>query len=114
VRINCVAPGFVATDMHRSTLAAGPERAGSAYYERTRAELARGGVPASEAAELICLLLEEEDPEMAFSGKLVSAQWDPWREPGFRRRLTAERDLGTLRRIDDRSFSVAALEASLA
>lgn len=105
VRINCVAPGFVATDIHRSTLAAGPGRAGSAYYERTRAELARGGVPASEAAELISLLLEEEDPEMAFTGKLVSAQWDPWREPDFRRRLTGERDLGTLRRIDDELFA---------
>lgn len=104
VRVNCVAPGFVATDIHRSTLAAGPELAGAAYFERTRAELEHGGVPASEAAELVCVLLED-DPEAPFTGKLISAQWDPWREPGFRRRLAGERDLATLRRIDDQLFA---------
>ncbi len=103
VRVNCLAPGFVATDIHRSTLAAGPERAGAAYFEHTRAELRRGGVPASEAAELVCLLLEG-DPEAPFTGKLISAQWDPWREQEFRRRLARERDLATLRRIDEQLF----------
>jgi NAD(P)-dependent dehydrogenase (short-subunit alcohol dehydrogenase family) len=106
VRVNCVAPGFVATEIHRSTLAAGPELAGADYFERTRAELERGGVPASEAAELVCLLLER-DTVAPFTGKLVSAQWDPWRDEGFRRRLVEERDLATLRRIDDVFFSVS-------
>jgi NAD(P)-dependent dehydrogenase (short-subunit alcohol dehydrogenase family) len=106
VRVNCVAPGFVATEIHRSTLVAGPELAGADYFERTRAELERGGVPASEAAELVCLLLER-DADAPFTGKLVSAQWDPWRDEGFRRRLAEERDLATLRRIDDVFFSVS-------
>ena len=104
VRINCVAPGFVATDIHDSTLAAGPELAGVDYFEHTRAELERGGAPASEAAELVCELLEP-DPEAPFTGKLISAQWDPWRELSFRRRLVDERDLATLRRIDDEFFA---------
>ena len=43
VRVNCVAPGFVATRMHETTLAAGPAAAGADYYERTRRELAAGG-----------------------------------------------------------------------
>lgn len=103
VRVNCVAPGFVATEIHNSTLTAGPELAGAEYYERTRADLERGGVPASEAAELVCLLLEG-DGEHAFTGKLISAQWDPWREPDFRRRLAAEPDLATIRRIDGIQF----------
>jgi NAD(P)-dependent dehydrogenase (short-subunit alcohol dehydrogenase family) len=101
VRVNCVAPGFVATEMHERTLAAGPELAGAAYFERTQAELERGGVPATEAAELVCLLLEDA----TFTGKLLSAQWDPWREPAFRERLGAEPDLATLRRIDDVFFA---------
>jgi 3-oxoacyl-[acyl-carrier protein] reductase len=104
VRINCVAPGFVATGIHQSTLAAGPELAGADYFEHTRAELQRGGVPASEAAELVCELLEG-DPDAPFTGKLISAQWDPWREPSFRRRLAEERDLATLRRIDGELFA---------
>jgi len=99
VRVNCVAPGFVATEMHRTTLEAGPELVGETYYERTRVELEQGGVPASEAAELTCLLLERE-PDAAFTGKLISAQWDDWRSPAFRARLAAESDLATLRRID--------------
>jgi NAD(P)-dependent dehydrogenase (short-subunit alcohol dehydrogenase family) len=104
VRANCVAPGFVATDIHHSTLAAGPERAGPDYFERTRAELKRGGVPASEAAELVCTLLEHE-PDASFTGKLISAQWDEWRDAAFRRRLASEPDLATLRRIDDTLFA---------
>jgi NAD(P)-dependent dehydrogenase (short-subunit alcohol dehydrogenase family) len=104
VRVNCVAPGFVATDIHRATLAAGAELAGADYFQRTRAELERGGVPASEAAELVCLLLEH-DPEAPFTGKLISAQWDGWRDASFRRRLLDEPDLATLRRIDDIYFT---------
>jgi len=112
VRVNCVSPGFVATSIHRSTLAAGPELAGADYFERTRAELERGGVPAREAAELICLLLEG-DPDTPFTGKLISAQWDAWREAGFRRRLASDGDLGTLRRIDDVLFTATGERVSV-
>ena len=52
----------------------------------------------------VCLLLEG-DPDAPFTGKLISAQWDAWREPSFRRRLADERDLATLRRIDDALFT---------
>jgi NAD(P)-dependent dehydrogenase (short-subunit alcohol dehydrogenase family) len=104
VRINCVSPGFVATDMHRATLAAGPALAGQQYFQRTRAELERGGVPVREAAALVCLLLGD-DPDAWFTGKLLSAQWDAWREPDFRRRLSTDPDLATLRRIDDMMFT---------
>jgi NAD(P)-dependent dehydrogenase (short-subunit alcohol dehydrogenase family) len=110
VRLNCVAPGFVATGIHDSTLAAGPELAGVDYFKHTRAELERGGAPASEAVELVCHLLEAE-PEAPFTGKLISAQWDPWRELSFRRRLVDERDLATLRRIDDEFFAATGEQA---
>jgi NAD(P)-dependent dehydrogenase (short-subunit alcohol dehydrogenase family) len=101
LKVNCVAPGFVATRMHEATLDAGPERAGEEYYERTRRSLQEGGVPASEAAELVCALLEG----VPFSGKLISAQWDPWRDPAFGRRLAGDGALGTLRRIDGVLFA---------
>jgi NAD(P)-dependent dehydrogenase (short-subunit alcohol dehydrogenase family) len=98
--INAVAPGIVATDMHRATLEAGAALAGD-DFQRTSDALASGGFPASEATELTTLLLD--DPP--FSGKLISAQWDPWRDASFQRRLAEERDLGTLRRIDDQFFT---------
>jgi 3-oxoacyl-[acyl-carrier protein] reductase len=101
ISINCVAPGFVITRMHDSTLAAGPEGAGEDYYARTQKGIAEGGFPASEAAELVCRLLQG----VPFSGKLISAQWDPWRDESFLERFAAERDLGTLRRIDGVQFA---------
>jgi 3-oxoacyl-[acyl-carrier protein] reductase len=109
VRVNCVAPGFVATSMHERTLAAGPALAGADYFERTRSELERGGAPIGEIAELVRLMLEE-NPRAPFTGKLISAQWDPWREVAFRERLARERNLATLRRIDDIFFTTASAE----
>lgn len=106
VRINAVAPGFVATRMHEATLAAGPQAAGERYFERTRRDLEAGGVPPTLAADLVAFLLSPQAD--GISGKLLSAQWDPWREAGFRARLRDERDLATLRRIDDQFFAAVA------
>jgi NAD(P)-dependent dehydrogenase (short-subunit alcohol dehydrogenase family) len=105
IEANCVAPGFVATRMHEGTLAAGPDLAGPAYYERTREQLEQGGFPASEAAELVAYLLSPSS--RGITGRLISAQWDPWREEQFRARLREDPDLGKLRRIDEQFFTRA-------
>ncbi len=102
VRVNCIAPGFVVTRIHEGTLSAGAEAVGEAYYEQTKQELARGGVPATEAAELACFLLSVE--AAGIHGKLISAPWDPWRDEDFRGRLREDRNLATLRRIDEQQF----------
>jgi 3-oxoacyl-[acyl-carrier protein] reductase len=104
VRINCVAPGFVATRLHEQTLSAGPEAAGREFYDKTEREVAQGGFPADEAAALVQLLLSG----VSFTGKIVSAQWDPWRDEDFRRRLADDKDLGTVRRIDGMLFEAVA------
>jgi NAD(P)-dependent dehydrogenase (short-subunit alcohol dehydrogenase family) len=103
VEVNAVAPGFVATRMHEGTLQAGAQAAGVAYHEHTRSQLQAGGFPAQEAAELVCFLLSDE--AAGISGRLLSAQWDPWREEQFRARLRSDPELATLRRIDDQFFS---------
>ena len=103
VEINSVAPGFVVTRMHEQTLQAGPQAAGQIYYERTRSELAAGGFPAVTAVELVCFLLSEQ--ARGISGRLISAQWDPWREEEFRARLRSRSALGKLRRIDEQFFA---------
>jgi NAD(P)-dependent dehydrogenase (short-subunit alcohol dehydrogenase family) len=87
--INAVAPGVVLTDIHAQD------------PDADRRALEQRAVPASEAAELTALLLD--DPP--FRGKLISAPWDPWRDPAWRARLAAEPDLATLRRIDDQFFT---------
>lgn len=102
IEINCVAPGFVATRMHEGTLAAGPHVVGSAYFARTQEQIETGGFPASEAAELVAFLLGPS--ASGITGRLISAQWDPWREPEFRDRLRRDPDLGKLRRIDEQFY----------
>ena len=65
-------------------------------------QLDGGGFPASEAAELVAFLL---GPGAAgITGRLISAQWDPWREDEFRERLRSDSDLAKLRRIDEQFF----------
>jgi NAD(P)-dependent dehydrogenase (short-subunit alcohol dehydrogenase family) len=102
IEINAVAPGFVATRIHDGTLEAGAAAAGDAYFARTQEQIAGGGVPASEAAELVCLLLSSR--AAGVTGRLISAQWDPWRDDEFLDRLRSDPALGTLRRIDGQFF----------
>ena len=98
VRVNCVAPGMVATRMHDATLEAGPEVVGSAYFSRTQRALAGGAVPPEAAAELIAFLLS--DRSRGISGRLLSAEWDAWNEPGFAERIAGDATFGRLRRVD--------------
>lgn len=105
VRVNAVAPGFVATGIHAATFNAGPDVAGERYFAETARQQSTGGVPARWAAELTAFLLSSAAD--GITGRLISAQWDPWREPDFQRRLREEPDLATLRRIDDQFFTRA-------
>jgi NAD(P)-dependent dehydrogenase (short-subunit alcohol dehydrogenase family) len=100
ISINGVAPGFVITRMHDVTLAAGAQNAGAAYFQTTLSRIDEGGFPSSEAAQLVAVLLGG----VPFTGKLISAQWDPWRDAEFHQRLAASSDLGTIRRIDGVQF----------
>jgi NAD(P)-dependent dehydrogenase (short-subunit alcohol dehydrogenase family) len=99
-RVNAVAPGFVATGMHDTTLAAGREDVGP-YFDETERRLG-DATPPEAAAELVALLLSEESA--GISGRLISAVWDPWRDESGRAALRGRTDFGRLRRIDAQRF----------
>ena len=101
ITVNAIGPGFVATRIHDVVLEAGPERAGE-LLPRTERQLAEGGVSPRAAAELAVFLLSSE--ARGISGKLISAEWDDWRDAEFRARLAADPDFATLRRIDDQLY----------
>jgi NAD(P)-dependent dehydrogenase (short-subunit alcohol dehydrogenase family) len=101
VRVNCVAPGFVATAIHQATLDAGPSVVGESYYEKTVQSLKKGDSP-ELTARLTAFLLSDEST--GITGRLISAVWDPWEDGAFVERLRTEKDFATLRRIDGQFF----------
>ncbi len=95
IEVNCVAPGFVATRLHEQTLQAA-ESAG-AFLEKTRAELARGGVPAGVGAAAAAFLVS--DAAKGITGKFVAAPYDGYREWPQHLEELRDTDIFTLRRI---------------
>lgn len=102
VDVNCIAPGFVITRLHQQTLQAGEQATSKEFLETTRKQIESGGVSPEKAAELTVFLLSEESN--GITGKLISAPWDPWKEQDFQTQLKTDKDLATLRRIDNTSF----------
>lgn len=97
IDVNAIAPGALATRLVDEVLAAGPEKVGSAFYEKNRKWKQDGATPLSLGASLAVYLASSESD--GITGKLLSAQWDPWaRLHEFRKELEAS-DIYCLRRI---------------
>ncbi|MBA4135772.1 MAG: dehydrogenase [Opitutus sp.] len=105
--VNAVAPGALRTRMTQQVLAAGPQRAGAEFFAKNKKWSEEGAVDPRLGAAL-CVHLASSEGE-GITGKLISAQWDPWRNFAQLRAELAG-DVYTLRRIvpEDRGrkFSV--------
>ncbi len=95
VLVNAIAPGFLATDIHRDTLALGAEQAGP-NFQKTQDQLARGGDDPARAARLALRLAARS---CAVTGRLISAIFDDWER--FVESPDLPRELYTLRRVDN-------------
>ncbi len=96
VDVNAIAPGALATRLVDEVLAAGPEKVGAAFYEKNRQWKEKGATPLELGARLAVYLASRESD--GISGKLISAQWDPWEKlHEFKADLNS--DIYTLRRI---------------
>jgi 3-oxoacyl-[acyl-carrier protein] reductase len=97
IDVNAVAPGSLNTRLLDQVLAAGPEKVGRAFYERSIKQRDEGGVPLEKAAALVVFLASAASDGV--SGRLLSAIWDDWAALPGQREVLAKTDVFTLRRI---------------
>jgi NAD(P)-dependent dehydrogenase (short-subunit alcohol dehydrogenase family) len=97
VDVNAVAPGALNTRLLDEVLSAGPETVGAAFYDRALKQRDSGGVPLEKAAQL-CVYLASAASD-GITGRLISAQWDPWERLHESRDVLAGSDVYTLRRV---------------
>jgi NAD(P)-dependent dehydrogenase (short-subunit alcohol dehydrogenase family) len=96
VDVNAIAPGALTTRLVDEVLAAGPERVGAAFYEKNKQWKEKGATPLELGAALAVYLASAQSD--GITGKLISAQWDPWEKlHEFKADLSS--DIYALRRI---------------
>ncbi len=97
VDVNAIAPGALATRLVDEVLAAGPGKVGAAFFEKNKSWKEKGAVPLELGAGLAVYLASSESD--GITGKLLSAQWDPWKDLQQHREELASSDIYCLRRI---------------
>jgi NAD(P)-dependent dehydrogenase (short-subunit alcohol dehydrogenase family) len=97
IDVNAVAPGALNTRLLKEILDAGPELVGETFYQKALKQQASGGTPLELAANLCVYLASAESDGV--TGKLISAQWDPWRDFARHKDTLLNSDIYTLRRI---------------
>ena len=97
IDVNAIAPGALNTRLLDEVLAAGPEKVGKAFYDRSIKQRDEGGAPMEKGAALAVFLAAKESD--GISGRLISAVWDDWKNlPGKKEKISRS-DVYTLRRI---------------
>lgn len=97
VDVNAIAPGALATRLVDEVLAAGPDKVGAAFFEKNKQWKEKGATPLELGAKLAVHLASAESN--GITGKLISAQWDPWAKLAGHRDELAKSDIYCLRRI---------------
>ncbi|MGH7980895.1 MAG: SDR family NAD(P)-dependent oxidoreductase, partial [Limisphaerales bacterium] len=96
VDVNAIAPGALKTRLINQVLEAGPEKVGAEFFAKNEKWAADGAVSLDLGAGLAVYLASPESNGV--TGKLISAQWDPWEKlHEFKNDLAG--DIYTLRRI---------------
>jgi len=97
IDVNSIAPGPLNTRLLDEVLAAGPEKVGRNFYERSVKQKEQGGAPLEKGADLAVFLASSASD--GITGKLLSAVWDPWEALPEHLEELQKTDIYTLRRI---------------
>lgn len=104
IKVNCIAPGVMKTDMMKEILAAGLQKSGHVEFKTAENVMQSSDRNFNMVTSLIGFLASPASN--GITGKLISAKWDNWQIwPKFLDELTGS-DVYTLRRIvgRDRNF----------
>jgi 3-oxoacyl-[acyl-carrier protein] reductase len=77
------------------------ESAGSEFNDAIERQ-EKGGTDIKVPTGLISFLVSEESD--GITGKIISAPWDKWQDADFQNELRVDKDIATLRRIDNKYF----------
>src|SRR5258708_23695778 len=77
IDVNAIAPGALNTRLLDEVLAAGPEKVGKTFYDRSLKQRDEGGAPMEKGAALALFLAAKESD--GISGRLISSVWDDWK-----------------------------------
>jgi NAD(P)-dependent dehydrogenase (short-subunit alcohol dehydrogenase family) len=97
IDVNAMAPGALNTRLLDEVLAAGPDRVGQPFYQRSLKQKESGGAGLERGSELAVFLAS--NASNGVTGKLISAVWDPWSDFPQHREDLQKTDVYTLRRI---------------
>ncbi len=95
--INAIAPGALNTRLLDQVLEAGSQCVGESFYGKALRQRETGGASLETAAALAVFLAS--DASHGISGRLISAQWDPWERLEDLCDALAKTDVYTIRRI---------------
>lgn len=100
IDVNAIAPGALNTAMLDQVLAAGPDKVGRDFYDRSVKQQETGGAGLQPGVNLALFLASSASN--GITGRLISALWDNWAQwPEHLKELAAS-DAYTLRRIAGR------------
>jgi NAD(P)-dependent dehydrogenase (short-subunit alcohol dehydrogenase family) len=100
IRVNCIAPGAMKTDMLGEVLSNGESAAGNREFSIANKVFEEGGASMDRVADLLVFLAS--DQSRGITGKLISAVWDDWEHWPDHLEELASSDVYTLRRIAGR------------
>jgi NAD(P)-dependent dehydrogenase (short-subunit alcohol dehydrogenase family) len=104
IDVNAIAPGALNTQMLDEVLAAGPEKVGKAFFDKSIEQKGSGGAGLDRGVDLAAFLAS--DSSNGITGKLISAIWDNWELwPEHLDELNSS-DAYTLRRLSGRDRGV--------
>jgi NAD(P)-dependent dehydrogenase (short-subunit alcohol dehydrogenase family) len=95
--INAVAPGAINTRLTDELIALGPDVVGDSEFQAVLRQKETGGASLARALDLVEWLLSPASD--GISGRLLSAQWDPWPELEAHKGALSAGDAYTLRRV---------------